>query len=195
MSVVDHLAYALSWLSFGALHSLLAGSFGRGLLAPWVGCWHRLAYNLIAVIHLAAIWVVGRFVLAHGTVPFDLPHWLAAAQVVALVAALGCFWFGGRRYDAARFVGLRPEALGDVPEPLVTGGLHRWVRHPLYVGAYLLLWGLVDDPFSLATAIWASAYLVIGTHIEERRLERLYGPAYVAYRRAVPPLWRRLTPW
>jgi len=55
--------------------------------------------------------------------------------------------------------------------------LHRFVRHPLYSAAFLILWG--------------SVYLVVGSHFEERFLERLYGDAYADYRRRVPAF----VPW
>lgn len=192
MTVVDHALYALLWLSFGAGHSLLAGRRGRRLMAPLVGRRHRLAYNVIATVHLALIWGLGRFVLARDAAPFALPWWVAALQLAAFAAALWLFWAGGRRYDLARFMGLRPEPEGAPPEPLVTDGIQGRVRHPLYTAGYLALFASIRDPFSLATALWASLYLAVGTWIEERRLVGIYGDAYRAYRRRVPPVIPRL---
>jgi len=192
MSLVDHLCYALLWLSFAAGHSLLAGRRGRGLLAPLVGRWHRLAYNLVAGVHLALIWGLGRFVLATDVATFALPWWVRAVQLAALAAALWLFWAGGRRYDLARFLGTRPEPVDAPPEPLVTDGVQSRVRHPLYTAGYLALFASVQDPFSAATAVWASAYLAVGTWIEERRLLGRYGEAYRAYRRRVPAVVPRL---
>ncbi len=192
MTVLDHLLYALLWLSFGAGHSLLAGAGGRRWLAPWVGRWHRLTYNVVATLHLALVFLLGRFVLADGATAFDRPLALTLVQLAMLALACWLFWAGGRRYDLGRFVGTVPEPAAAPPEPLVTDGLHGRIRHPLYAGAYLLLWGVVHDPFSLATAIWGSLYLFIGTAFEERRLRRVYGAAYDDYRRRVPSLVPRL---
>ncbi len=194
MSVVDHALYALLWLSFGAGHSLLAGRRGRRLVAPLVGRWHRLAYNVIATVHLALIWGLGRLVLARDVQPFALPWWVGALQLAAFAAAVALFWAGGRRYDLARFMGLRPARDEAAPEPLVTDGIQGRVRHPLYTAGYLALFASVRDPFSLATAVWASAYLAAGTWIEERRLLGLYGEAYRDYQRRVPPVIPRLRP-
>jgi protein-S-isoprenylcysteine O-methyltransferase Ste14 len=194
MTVVEHALYALLWSSFGAGHSLLAGRRGRRLLKPLVGRRHRLAYNLIAVVHLAVIWALGRVFLAPGVEPFALPWWVVALQVVAFLAALALFWAGGRRYDLGRFLGTRPEREDAPVEPLVTDGIQGRVRHPLYTAGYLALFASVRDPFSLATAVWASVYLAIGTWIEERRLLGLYGEAYRDYRRRVPPVVPRLWP-
>ncbi len=75
-------------------------------------------------------------------------------------------------------------------------GLHRCVRHPLYSAGFMILWGLLRDPLSLAMAIWGSLYLVIGTRFEERKLRRLYGAAYDDYSKRVPPsiAWPRPKP-
>ncbi len=194
MSWVDHLLYAALWASFGAGHSLLAGRRGRRLLGTLVGAWHRLAYNVVASVHLVLIWAVGRFVLAADVAPFAWPWWVHALQLVAFVAALWLFWAGGRRYDLARFMGTRPERAETPAEPLVTDGIQGRVRHPLYTAGYLALFASVQDPFSLATAIWASAYLAVGTWIEERRLVGVYGDAYRAYQRRVPAVIPALRP-
>ena len=78
----------------------------------------------------------------------------------------------------------RPDEAED--ETLRIDGLHRYVRHPLYSGLFLILWGHAQTEFALATAIWASIYLVIGTVFEERRLIERYGEAYRDYRARTP---------
>ncbi len=111
----------------------------------------------------------------------------------AVIAGALLGWVALKDYDLGRFGGLwylrrgvTPGSVAEPPEPLVVGGLHRYLRHPLYTAAFLLLWGLVDGPFALATATWASAYFLIGTWFEERKLVRLYGETYRDYRRRVP---------
>ena len=114
----------------------------------------------------------------------------AAGAVILLIGLTG--------YDLGRFGGLRQirdhHAGRDEPEdePLRIDGLHRYVRHPLYAGALLLLWGGAPSDFGLATAFWGSLYLWIGTLFEERALLRLYGQAYADYRSRVPAIipWR-----
>ncbi len=195
MSCFDHALYALFWLSFGLLHSLLAGRRGHHALRPLAGQWCRLAYNLIAVVHLAVVLAVGRLVLGANAVPYDRPPALVVVQLSALALAVVLYWAGGRRYDLGRFLGTSPDRPGDTPEPLVVDGVHAYLRHPLYAGACLLLFGLVTDPLSLATALWGSAYLGLGTWVEERRLADVYGEPYRAYRRQVPALLPRLRPY
>jgi protein-S-isoprenylcysteine O-methyltransferase Ste14 len=199
MSLLDHALYGLAWLSFGALHSILAVDWGQKILTRVFGPATRLAYNLIAVVHLGAVWGFGRF-LGSGVVRFDLPAGLPVAQMLLAIGGLALLILALREFDLGRFGGswqLRhrapPGAEGE-HEDLVTGGLHRYVRHPLYTAGFMILWGLVRDPVSLATAVWGSLYLVVGTRFEERKLRRLYGKAYDDYSKRVPPFipWPKL---
>ena len=82
---------------------------------------------------------------------------------------------------------------------LVTGGLYRFVRNPMYlavasiiIGQALLLGQLVLLPYAAAfgLAVWVFVH-----RYEEPVLQRRFGAEYDAYRRAVPAWWPRRTPW
>lgn len=193
MTLSEHLIYAVLWLLFGAAHSVLASETAKRLTRALFGRLERLAYNLIAILHFAATVAAGRFLLGGSAVqPFELPPLVQASMGAALVAGAGLILLALRHYDLRRFAGIARVGEGEGPEALHTEGLHRFVRHPLYSGAFLLLIGGATDPFGLATCLWASLYLVIGTWFEERRLIGLYGDAYRRYRAAVPAFipWR-----
>ena len=194
-----HLIYALGWLSFGAVHSVLAGPGAKHRLNALFGDYYRLSYNLFAVLHIGAVWVFGwmaldatRFALEPG-----IETALTAIRglgVLVLILAL-------REYDLGLFSGLKQIRAGkqgaatngdeDGDEPLVTDGLHWFVRHPLYLGVIMILWGGAVSDFGLATAVWGSLYLFIGARHEERSLSALYGEAYADYKRRVPAV----IPW
>jgi len=192
-----HLVYAIAWLSFGLGHSLLAGEAVKARLRPSLGAGYRLAYNGFAVVHLGAIYAIGVWAVGEAG-DFALPPAVDGAMTAVSVVGWLVLIIGLRGYDLGRLGGLRQlrnarygiEEPED--EPLRRDGLHRYVRHPLYTGALLILWGYADDPLALATAVWGSSYLLIGTWVEERRLVRLYGDAYRDYRRRVPAFlpWR-----
>lgn len=181
-----HLLYALAWLSFGAGHSWLAGEAAKARLRALIGRGERLAYNVIALVHIVLVLWVGRATLG-ALPPFARPVWLQALQGTMVVAGAAVLLAGLRGYDLGRFAGTAQlRGAPDRDEPLSTGGLNAWVRHPLYSGAFLLLWGLAASPLGAATAAWGSLYLLIGSRFEERRLLRQYGAAYAAYRARVP---------
>ena len=188
--------YGLAWLSFGAFHSVFAGVAAKRRLDSLFGVYYRLAYNLWAGLHIAAVWALGRALI--GDQPYDLEPGVAGAMtgigvlgVVVLVLAL-------REYDLGRFSGMaqiRAQKKGfPLPEdePLITGGLHLFVRHPLYLGIYLILWGRATGDFGLATAVWGSVYLVIGAAFEDRKLLALYGDEFRDYKDRIPAVipWR-----
>ena len=183
--------YALLWLLFAVKHSLLARVAVQAKLERHLGHWYRFVYNLVAAITILLVYIAGRYLLANngfsilnnsiGTV---LSITLQIAGLITLLVAL-------TQYDIGRFSGITQlrtkERLSETShEPLQQRGLNRWVRHPLYTGAFLVLWGGAGSSLGLWTAIWGSLYLVIGTHFEERKLIALYKDSYRQYQQQVP---------
>ena len=186
-----HLLYALAWMSFGIAHSLLADARVKARLKPYFRAGYRLTYNSMAVLHVLAVVMIGAW-LFRGAPPFALPLFVKIPQWALLGAGAGIFLVALAGYDLARLMGTaqikaakRGETLDD-EEALRTDGLHRYVRHPLYAGGFAILWGRVGDESTLATALWASLYLLIGAYCEERRLMARFGEAYARYRAQVP---------
>jgi protein-S-isoprenylcysteine O-methyltransferase Ste14 len=87
----------------------------------------------------------------------------------------------------------------DAPREFVAVGPYRYVRNPMYHGAYGMLVGLAlifRSPamlaFVLVPAVCAHVFVLV---FEEPVLKRRFGASYLAYKRAVPRWWPRLTPW
>ena len=79
---------------------------------------------------------------------------------------------------------------------LVTTGVYRYIRHPLYSSLLFLAWGVFFKAPSLAGAILAGAvsgFLVVTARIEEVENIRYFGEAYREYmkmtRRFIPYLY------
>jgi protein-S-isoprenylcysteine O-methyltransferase Ste14 len=109
---------------------------------------------------------------------------------IALVGVqLAGFWITARgvaRINPLELAGIRPAAQS---EGLQVSGPYRWVRHPLYLGWLLMVFGaprMTGD--RLAFAAITTAYLVIAIPWEERSLRRSFGEEYARYMRAVK--WR-----
>jgi len=189
--VINLVLYAFAWFLFGAIHSLLARHAVQQKLERYLGRGYRLLYNLFAVVNILVVLLSGKYLLSENRFAF-LDHQIAdiasfsiqALGFLVLVVAL-------IKYDIGRFAGVTQLFTGEQlssesNEPLQIGGLNRWVRHPLYTGAFLMLWGGAINSFELWTAIWGSVYLVIGTLFEERKLVRIYGHEYRQYQQQVP---------
>jgi protein-S-isoprenylcysteine O-methyltransferase Ste14 len=76
---------------------------------------------------------------------------------------------------------------------LVTSGIYRYIRHPLYSSLLLLAWGVFFKSPSLAgggLAILATVFLVLTALADEMECVRYFGPQYEAYmkttRRFIP---------
>ncbi|MCK5302813.1 MAG: isoprenylcysteine carboxylmethyltransferase family protein [Candidatus Thorarchaeota archaeon] len=84
----------------------------------------------------------------------------------------------------------------DRKPALVTGGLYARTRHPLYLATILFLLSLIAFyPFSniLVFSLAFVGYVIIGAHLEERKLVIQYGEQYIAYRKTVGFLLPRLS--
>jgi protein-S-isoprenylcysteine O-methyltransferase Ste14 len=170
----------------------LARDGPREALRRVFGRFMRLAWNGIAVVHLGAVlWVGYAVVPALGP---ELPAWVQALRVALGLAGVAVMAVAARSYDMGRLLGTAQLRGADVAddEPFSARGLLAWVRHPLYSGGILLLLAGVSDLRSGATCVLATAYILIGSHFEERALLRRFGAVYAAYRARVPALlpWR-----
>lgn len=72
---------------------------------------------------------------------------------------------------------------------LVTTGLFRFCRHPLYLFT-LLAWTVtpVMSLDRLAIIIYTCIYASIGVPIEERKLIQIFGKSYIDYQQRVPAI-------
>lgn len=188
----DALIIAAAVIAYGILHSLLASTAAkawvRRILGPGVDRYYRLAYNAVAMISFLPVlallaWRPGP-VLYRLHAPWDV---LALAGQVLAAALLAV---GLAQTDAWSFLGLRQLARQiQGPSRLIASGLYRWVRHPLYTAGLLLVWlAPVMTSGLLALNLGLTAYILVGSQLEERRLVAEFGEAYQAYQRRVPSL-------
>jgi protein-S-isoprenylcysteine O-methyltransferase Ste14 len=74
-------------------------------------------------------------------------------------------------------------------------GLHKYVRHPLYFGTLLFIWGLfLIFPLliNLIAVIVITTYVLFGVELEEKKLKLEFGEAYKEYSKKVPRLIPRI---
>jgi len=190
-TVQAYLVYGLAWGAFGLAHSIFASAIVKRRLVHVFGRAYRLAYNGFAIVSLGATFWIGFQVFA-GTEAFQLSRGVKMLLGATEISGWFLMFFALGQYDLSRFAGTHQmkasnsNSPGDDDETLQTKRLHLYVRHPLYSAVFLVLWGAVWTPFGLATAIFGSVYLLIGTYFEERRLLARYGQSYGEYRSRVP---------
>ena len=182
----------LAVLIWGVIHSITASSGAKEWLRRRLGGtglrFYRFGYNVFSVISIAPIlWLMA--VLPDQMLYRISTPWIyltLAGQFMAVVILV----VGVLQTGALSFVGLRQLFEGkEHPSQLITHGLYRWVRHPLYTAGLLFIWLTpVMSVNTLIVILSATVYIIVGALFEERKLEREYGAAYTEYKTATPML-------
>lgn len=183
---------------YGLLHSWLASlpvkSWVQRRLGPGVYAWYRLFFNLIGVLTFLPLLALVRLLPDQPLYQIPFP-WSILAVLVQLSGA-AVVVAGVLQTGLLAFLGLDMLTGRDPAGPprLVTGGLYRLIRHPLYAGGLLFLWASpVMTTNLLAFDLGGSLYLIIGALFEERKLLGEFGAEYAEYRRRTPMLVPGLT--
>ena len=159
-----------------------------------------------AILGSALFFVAAPLVLA-GFVPWWITHWefRPAFFGYVLTRAIGLMLIiagvPGLVDSFARFAlqGLGTPAPITPTQKLVTTGLYRYVRNPIYVAVVAVILGQALL-FSDWRLLWYAALFWLTCHIfvvvyEEPTLERTFGAEYEDFRANVPRWIPRLTPW
>jgi protein-S-isoprenylcysteine O-methyltransferase Ste14 len=187
------LSLVLASSLWGLVHSMLASiqvkGIARQISSQFASRWYRLAYNAFAgisflpVLLLAAL-LPDRLVYA---VPFPSPglYLMMAGQLAALLMLL----IGVLQTDTLAFIGIRQIVGNEAPGKLVTGGLYRYMRHPLYTAGLLFIWLTPTMTINRLTLyLCLTVYILIGAYFEERKLLREFGQEYQNYKARTPML-------
>jgi protein-S-isoprenylcysteine O-methyltransferase Ste14 len=190
----------LAVLVWGLLHSLLASHkikkefhrrFGEHLVR-----FYRLAYNLFS--GLSFLPVLGIAAVIPDRILYSVTLPWAVLMILGEILAIIVILMGLRKTDIWEFLGLRrvlDRASIEYPNgpvetvngDLVTSGVYRFVRHPLYSAGIALIWLLPLMTINvLAINIGLTIYVVIGAYLEERKLRQEFGNQYTDYAAVTP---------
>lgn len=187
------LLFSLALIGYYAIHSLLASNqFKKALIGKAIPLrLYRLFFNTVSIGLIYPLYLlfenVDKVLLFEGSSLSQIAGGvLALAGIILAPIALS-------NYQMSEFVGLHQLQRNEQPEggQLQTGGLNAYVRHPLYLGVLLIVWGLflaLPMKAVLAIAVVTSMYSVVGTILEEKKLVIEFGEAYVEYQKKVPML-------
>ena len=185
------------WLIFatvlwGVVHSLLASigfkNFLRRILGNRFMNFYRLLYNIFALVSILPILYLMVSLpdktLYQAPVPWS--YLMRAGQVLSVLF----LFIAVLQTDVLSFAGLRQLFQEEETGSLVTSGLYRSVRHPLYTFSLLILW--LSPSMSINAFIVYAAftiYILIGIVFEERKLVREFGNVYLEYKSRTPMLF------
>jgi methanethiol S-methyltransferase len=198
MESIQHLKYpVLSALviAWCFLHSALISTTVTEYFRKRLGRafrFYRLFFNAVSALTLIPVVL---YASSARTEPiFSWDGYMRITQVLLLGTAALLFFLGARRYDAARFFGLRQirERTAhpgiSVGGELDTSGILAIVRHPWYVASILLIWARPLDISAILANVILTSYLIIGAYLEEMKLVREFGERYREYQKRVSML-------
>jgi len=150
---------------------------------------HRFgdAGQLVLFLLFLGIWITDSFIVHYSTFLIErVPDYVRLALAGGVLMA---GWYLARQ-GMKQVFGTRREA----PE-LISTGVFRWVRHPIYTGAILFYLEAILSTLSLVSA--AFWLLIIGFYIfickyEERILAEAFGNDYLKYKKKTGMLFPRL---
>ena len=197
---MDKLQLAILWILWCSLHSLLISRFFITKMKNILGikfAYYRLTFNAFSLLTLIPV-VIYQQLLSEGII-FSWPGSWNILKFGMYLASFVLFYGGYRVFDMPYVLGtkqvneMRENKKVDAMD-FYTTGILEYVRHPWYSGSIILVWafGSISD-VSLVSKIILTAYLIIGTFLEEKKLVHEIGEPYLAYRKKVPMFipWKR----
>jgi methanethiol S-methyltransferase len=176
---------------WGLIHSLLASLWLKDAAQRVFGNvarhWYRLAYNAFSVISFLPILILA--VVLPDKQLYVIPSpWLYLAMAGQL-AALIMLLIGVLQTDTLSFIGISQIFAKEAPSELVTDGLYRYMRHPLYSAGLLFIWLTPSMTINRLTLyVCLTIYIFLGAYFEERKLLREFGQKYQSYKAKTPML-------
>jgi methanethiol S-methyltransferase len=194
--LINFILIVLAMAVYGLVHSLLASLQVKDWVEEKFGIsarrWYRFFYNVFAVLSFLPVSALVAFLPDVPLYKISLP-WNIFTLALQGAAGLGLL-FSVMGTGAFSFLGLRQlfSAPVDGQHILVTNGLYRYVRHPIYFCGLIFLWLTPVMTWNiLAFNLAASAYFFIGAIYEEKKLILEFGDAYLEYRQNTPMIFPR----
>ncbi len=186
------------WLSgalflWAFLHSLLASSAVKEAFCRRFGGraarFYRLGYNLFAAASFLS--VLALVFLTPDRVVYRVPFPWAGLMLGGMLLAAAALAAGLLQSDLWQFLGLRQIFSPQEAQPvkLTTGGLYRYVRHPLYTAGLAFIWLTPWMTLNrLVVNVALTIYILVGARFEEQKLRRELGQDYEEYAAVTPML-------
>lgn len=194
MTYQDYILLSLLWTVYCIVHSALISVTVTDFLRRALGDryrFYRLFFNTFSLGTLVPLLIYSHSA-RWGTEPFFT--WEGYMRIIqyclialAAILVLTC----SRHYNMLQFLGIRQisqeRSGGAMTESgeFDSSGVLGVVRHPWYLAVFILLWARDLSLAEMTINMILSAYLVIGTFLEEQKLVLEFGDQYKVYQRQV----------
>ncbi len=188
--MIDYIWLALLWTTYCVVHSALisisvTGWFKQVLADRYR--FYRLLFNAFSVITLIPLVIYShspRFdseLLFAWSGPLRIVRHCLVSIAALLVVA------GARHYSLLQFLGVLQIRANSIHGAMTSSGAFdargvlSIIRHPWYTAVLIFLWTSNLKMATLTTNLVLSAYIVVGTYLEERKLVIEFGDEYRRY--------------
>ncbi len=178
----------LLWVLWCTLHSALIAPPVTDLMEKKLGRrfrFYRLFYNAVA---LSTLIPLVAYSLSINEEPvFCWAGYRKIGKTLLFITSIFLFVAGGRHYNLGQLLGVRQIRTGRNGKALSesntfdSSGVLGVIRHPWYTAGILLVWARDIGLSALLINMVISAYFVIGTFLEERKLLLAFGDSYRKY--------------
>lgn len=188
----SHWILLFAWILYYVVHSILAATIVKDFFAKKMRKYfryYRLCYSIFATITL-------MYLLMY-QYSFESPVLMKSvllkyiSLIVLVIPGFTIMFISIKKYFLL-LSGVRSIYEAAPPAELKVEGIHRYVRHPLYLGTILFVWGLFFIfPMlnNLIAVVLLTGYVWIGIGFEEKKLVKEFGKKYEEYISEVPVLF------
>lgn len=191
MLLSQHIYLACMWLLFGLVHSVFAsGSVKRKaeVMLKQYYKFYRISYSVVSIVILCfVVWyhfyIYSIFLWSKSNAEIVIAALVGAAGITIMITCVKKYFLNVTGINLL----LKREPVKD----LQITGLHKFVRHPLYTGTLLFVWGIfLWQPLlsNLISCICITIYTRLGIYFEEKKLVKEFGQPYVTYSQKTPML-------
>ncbi len=188
------LLLVILWLLFFVSHSVLAANGVKNVSEKFLGrsfIFYRIGYNLLSLIFMAFILFILCF--RHELNFLFSPNgFISYLGIIGMAAGVLIIILAFRNYDLSEFTGIKQLAQKmHHPEKLIIKGINKYVRNPLYTGIIVFVLGyFLQQPtwMNLVSLFIIYSYIYIGTVLEEKKLDQVFGEEYRKYKKDVKML-------
>ncbi len=192
---LSHFGLLLGWTIYGVLHSILASRDCKNFVARKFGGvfkYYRLIYIIIAsttILPLLWLLYITPSFLIWEPVTLSRIGGIICVMIGSVIMALSMRVYFSTVLTISDLIAETSDSV------LFQKGLHSYVRHPLYLGTFFMLWGIflmIPLGSLLITNIAITLYTLLGIRFEEKKLKAAFGDIYLRYMKEVPMIWPKL---
>ncbi len=181
----------LGWIGYLGLHSVFAADgvkqyFSQNMRSAFK--YYRLLYVFFSTIGLLAMLLLNASISSVYLI--ESSDWNRYFSLMLATFSIFIFKAAFKQYSLKGFAGFE----SDEQEQFKADGILKHVRHPIYSATILMVvafWLFIPNVTTLISVSCIFIYLTIGIPLEERKLIKKYGEAYISYKQRVPAL----IPW